>query len=442
MIDLETIILYLFIYIVEALILWWYSSGLFHSRYSKKVEFTGLATGYGCLFLISFTKSFWINTIAFTLVNFIFIIILFNVKWNICIFHSMVTTCIMSLSEIAIIGLSSQFNETVIYINSNITFLIILTVLSKALYFIGLRIIRALIPGSVNENGYTNRATALLNLIPLFSLYIIIILFAILLSTPISTHFRYMLSSCAVLLIFMNILVFYIYHYTQQKAKDFTELQIQLQKEYDMTEYYRTLFDQAEGQQILIHDIRNHLLSIAQLNEQKEQDKISRYLDTLLNSPDLQNSVLVSDNELLNSILCHYMNICREKHIAFKVDVRKNLLQNFNYSDLTALFCNLLDNAVESCSDIPDSYIELSITDKENTDITVISIINTCRTHPSFDKMGLPVSQKKNKRKHGFGLKSVNRIVNKYNGNIKMYFDNDKMAFHTIIAMQCKNESM
>lgn len=421
--------------------IWWYSSNLFHSKYSKRTEFIFLFSGYSCLFLISFLDSFWINMIFFTLANFIILILLYHVKWNVCLFHSTITTCIMSFSEIAIAGLFSQYNKVILIINPNITFMIILTVLSKLLYFIGLRIIITFVHGAVDEYGYINRATILLNLIPFVSFYIIITLTTVLLSTPLSIRFRHMLSSCAVLLLLINILVFYIYHYTLQKNKAFTELQIQLQKEYDMAEYYKTLFHQNENQQILIHDIRKHLMAISQLNDQNQKDKISRYLDTLLHSSELQNSVHVSDNELLNSILCHYMQICQQKHITFKVDVRKQLLQNLDYSDLTSLFCNLLDNAIESCSDLPDSYIELSITDKENIDFTVINMINTCRICPKFNKNGMPVSIKINKVKHGLGLKSVERIINKYNGNIKMYFDHDKMVFHTIIVLKCGDKA-
>ncbi len=441
MIGLDIIILYLFIYIIEAFIIWWYSSTLFHSRYPKKIEYIGIFTGYGFLFLISLMDLFLINILTFSIMNFIIFIILYDTKWNICLFHSLVTTCIMSLSEVVIMGLSPKFNVTDLYINSNLILLAILTILSKTLYFIGLRITMTLIHGSIIINKHTNKTTTLLSVIPFISLYIIISLFAILLDIRISIYFRYLLSSCAVLLLLMNIFIFYIYHCTQQNNKEFTELQIQLQKEYDMTKYYKTLFIQNENQQILIHDIRNHLMSIARLNEQNEQDKINRYLDTLLNSSDLQNSVQVSDNELLNSILCYYIKLCQEKNIALHVDVRKKLLQDLDYSDLTALFCNLLDNSIEACSDIPDSYIELSITNKENSNITIISIINTCRVRPVFHKNGKPISQKKNKSKHGFGLKSVERIIDKYNGDIKMYFDDDKMAFHTIIMMQFHNNS-
>lgn len=433
---MEKTILYVFIYIVEAFILWWYASSLFPSKYSRKVEAAALFSGYAVLFLASQLQSIWVNNICFTLINFLIIFMLYQVKWNICLFHTFIISCIMGLSEVVISELFSNFSITSVYKNTDILLLFLITVLSKLLYYICLRITLNLTRSFTFENGHTNKATTLLNIVPLLSFYIDLVLMAAALNTHLSSTYRYMLSSCAVLLIFMNILIFYIHYYTQQKDKEFMELQIQSQKENDMAEYYKTLFSQNENQQILIHDIRKHLMSISQLNEKNEQEQIREYLVTLLNSSDLQDSVQISDNDLLNSILCHYMKVCQKRHITFKADVRKKLLQNLDYSDLTALFCNLLDNAIAACSDIPDSYIELSITKKENTDITVINVINTCRIAPVFNKYGYPVSQKKDTGKHGLGLKSVDRVIKKYHGNMKMYFDNEKMAFHTIIMLK------
>lgn len=433
---MKTTLLYLFIYIIEALILWSYSSNLFHSRYSKKIEFIGLFTGYGFLFLLAFIKVVWINLLFFLLINFIFFIIFYKLKWNLCLLHSMVLACLMSLSELTITGLFSHFNSVVLYNSSDFLLLVILTIFSKIFYYIGIRIIITLMHGIISENGHINRATILLNIIPLISLYIILIMTAGILSTKVPSGFKPLLSSCAILLFVINILVMYIYYYTQQKSHELINLQIQLQKEYDMAEYYKTLFKQDESQKILIHDIRKHFMSIANLNEQNEQDKIRQYLDTILNSSDLQTSVHISDNELLNYIICHYIQLCKNKNINLKVDVRKKMLQHLDYSELTALFCNLLDNAIEACINIHDSYIDLSITSNEINHITIINIVNTCNTIPTFNKSGMPISNKNNKLKHGFGLKSVERIINKYNGNIKMYFNNKKMTFHTVITME------
>ncbi len=236
----------------------------------------------------------------------------------------------------------------------------------------------------------------------------------------------------------MYLIILYLLIYIVRKNNELTNLKIRYQKEYDMAKYYKKLFMQSENQQILIHDIRKHLLTISKLNKQNKSLKIQSYLNQLLDFPELQNSVHISDNEMLNSIICRYIQICQIKHIKFKTDIRKLSLTCLDYSDLTALLGNLLENSIEACTDIPDSYIELNISTKENTSISIINVVNTCRISPEFDKSGRPQSTKKNRFLHGVGLKSIERVVAKYNGSIKMYFDKDTMTFHTIIIIKGK----
>lgn len=432
---MEKVILYVFVYIVEAGILWWYAGSVFSLKYSKILQAAVISVGYGILFLLFFNNSVALNTIAFALINFIIIKFLYAAVWYICFFHSLVLTCFMGFSEIITFAIFSQFGKTNFFINIDITLLALLSALSKLLYFTCVSIIIRGRFFAKERSEYSNRITALLNIIPMILLYIEAILISFLLSVAPSVTLRYMLTASAALLLIINFIIIYIYHYTQKKNAEFVELQLQLQKEYAMTEYYKTLFSQNENQRILIHDMRKHFTSIAQLNAQNEHEKIRQYLDTLLNSPDLQDSVRVSDNDMLNSILCHYINICHDKCIKFKADIRSKLLQKLDFPELTSLFCNLLDNAVEACNDIPDSFIEISVVRKNNSDLTLISMINTCSAAPSFDDKGFPVSSKNDRRQHGLGLKSVNRIVSKYGGNIKMYYDSQSDAFHTVIIL-------
>ena len=53
-----------------------------------------------------------------------------------------------------------------------------------------------------------------------------------------------------------------------------------------------------------------------------------------------------------------------------------------------------------------------------------------------YDQDGLPVSHKANKGRHGFGIKSIKKVVKQYNGNLQMYYDNDSGTFHTIITLK------
>lgn len=68
----------------------------------------------------------------------------------------------------------------------------------------------------------------------------------------------------------------------EKKNQEYTELHSLLQKQSDFAEYYQVLLKQYENQSILIHDIKKHLQSIDLLNQQKEYDKISAYIQQLI----------------------------------------------------------------------------------------------------------------------------------------------------------------
>ena len=94
--------------------------------------------------------------------------------------------------------------------------------------------------------------------------------------------------------------------------------------------------------------------------------KIRAYIDQLMQSSDLLEFSKICDHKILNNILCRYKKVCNDLHIAFHADIRSNTTTFLSDSDVTSLFCNLLDNAVEASQRIKDPYIEISLPPKEN----------------------------------------------------------------------------
>ena len=91
---------------------------------------------------------------------------------------------------------------------------------------------------------------------------------------------------------------------------------------------------------------------------------------------------------------------------------------------------------MEAATNIPESFIELTVQKKENLPFIIIVLINSCRSAPIFDQDGLPVSSKSNKSIHGFGVKSIKKVIKQYQGDLQMYYDNDSGTFHTIITLK------
>ena len=396
-----------------------------------------LSTLYAILFLLSLLGQTGLNIISFFVINTAFLYALFKLKLLLALFHSAILTAIMGISEIAVLGIISRFFPH--FLLKTDAGLVFYTVFSKIFFFAVIYLLIHLFKGKKSNQEQYDHSELLLMLILVSSIFIIFTFAAIGETSAFAPPVDLMVTICAVFLLMVNLLVFGINQYNQKKSQEFTDMQLLLQKESDSVEYYEMMLSQNENQSILIHDIKKHLQSIKLLNDQKASDKINAYIQQLMESSDLKETVKICDNEMLNAILCRYQRQCNEKHIVFHADIRSGTVQSMYQHDLTSLFCNLLDNAVESAKNIPDSFIELTVQKKENSPFIIIIVINSCRSTPVYDQDGLPVSHKTSKDRHGFGIKSIKKVVKQYHGNLQMYYDNNSGTFHTIITLKQKD---
>ena len=76
---------------------------------------------------------------------------------------------------------------------------------------------------------------------------------------------------------------------------------------------------------------------------------------------------------------------------------------------------NLLDNAIEAGEKVANPYIKLAVTQRNNS----ITIMIENRTSEET-KGGIGKTTKKDKKNHGMGLQSVERLVKKYGGELKL----------------------
>ena len=70
------------------------------------------------------------------------------------------------------------------------------------------------------------------------------------------------------------------------------------------------------------------------------------------------------------------------------------------------------------------------------TPFVVITVVNSSRKNPFDEQSGIQNTTKANKYKHGFGIKSIRKIVAKYHGNMQMYYNQESLTFHTIITVK------
>lgn len=426
---------YLFSFLVEAVILWHYSSSLFTAKCKIHIRLISLCSLYTLLLAASLFQSVWLNVVLYFCVNFIFFATQYNVKWQSALFHSAILTAVMGMCELIAYSIISRFTPHFLQ-KEDFYSLAVFAVFNKFIFFTIVYALSQLLKKHPKYSQQSDKSVILLMFIPMTFVFVMVTFIFIGEAVSLSPALDWMIVLSAVLLLAANLIIFGINQHNQKKNMEFMQLQLLMQKESDSAEYYEMLRLQNENQRILIHDIKKHLQSIAMLNEQEENHKVNAYIQQLMLSSDLRESSRLCDNDLLNSILCRYLRQCADSHIAFHADIRKGTTEFIADNDITSLFCNLLDNAVEAAQNIPDSFIEVNTSRRNKTPFTMITVINSCRTNPFSKQDGSLMTNKPDQLKHGFGLKSIRKTVKKYNGDMQMYFDDETMTFHTIITLK------
>lgn len=434
---MELIIFYFICFFSEAVILIQYASCLFTPRYSIKTSLCELAGLYVILFIVSLFNIKWLNMLLYLLFNFAFLVTQYQLKFHMAIFHSALVAAVMSMCELFIYNLVERFSPHFFAQVGQVSNTIIFILFSKLLFFTIIYIIAHLLKHQSKTEQKFDNSIFFLMFIPITTIFIMLTFVSISDHYALTFTLNWMMSLAAGLLLISNLSVFGINQYNQKKSQEYTEMQLLLQRESNFAEYYKVILSQSENQSILIHDIKKHLQSIELLNEQNDREKISTYIQQLLLSSDFKEVSRICDHEMLNAILSRYKKQCDEKSISFIADIRSGTNDFLSDNELTSLYCNLLENAIEAATNIQSSYIEVDAAKRENTPFTVITVINSCLVNPfSAVNENELFSHKPDKQKHGIGIKSIRKIVKKYHGNMQMYYNGDSLTFHTIITLK------
>lgn len=119
-------------------------------------------------------------------------------------------------------------------------------------------------------------------------------------------------------------------------------------------------------------------------------------------------------NEGMNAALIRAIHECREKEIRFHYAILGNMA-GIDILDMGNLAYNLLQNGIEACSR-EEQGRELEIVVRKEGDILEIETDNTIPGSVLKNNPLLKTS-KREKEKHGFGMESIQEIVERYHGS-------------------------
>lgn len=426
-------LLYGAISLAECISAWLYFSYIYSYAKSRGMVFAGFLLGYGLLYLVSRLGIVYLNMAMFFFVNVALLFFDFSCRIKSAVLHGAFLTLAMGICEVLMYLLTAyitgDYNAYKYSLGAFMPFL----VFSKLLYFFVTVFAARLFKPHKGPRDEPSQML-LLCVMPMVSI-IILVTFTYIGVTGMLVGLTEALVSVSVFsLLFVNIAVLFIYNRIQKKDEEYAALQTVQVREQADADYYRMLQEQFDGQQILIHDMKKHFGLIGQMAEEGAQDKIRQYVSQLVAQPEFKRRARLCDDPTLNMVLLRYSDYCAANDINFYCDVRAGTVSFMDAVSITALFGNLLSNAVEAAEKSSDRTVELSITKNSQQEYVLIMAVNSCDIPPVQDIDGNFRSSKEKNRGHGYGTKSIARVVQKYDGKAGTRYDRGEKEFHSVIC--------
>jgi len=211
-------------------------------------------------------------------------------------------------------------------------------------------------------------------------------------------------------------LIFYI-QYTMIKTKDMNieiermqEALRQAEKQYALQKENINLIN------IKCHDLKHQIRQFATKGAIDTQ-----YIAEIEDIINIYDSTVKTGNEVLDVILTEKSLMCHNKKIKLNCMVDGSGLNRVKQGDLYALFGNILDNSIEAVTQVAEEdkrVIGLNVHTIKK--FVSIKIDNYFVGKVNFSEDGLPETTKGNADYHGYGMRSIQAIIDKYGGTMNI----------------------
>jgi len=238
-----------------------------------------------------------------------------------------------------------------------------------------------------------------------------------------------------IVLLGVNVFIFYLYNFLSAAYEDKLKSALHTQeKEYYFTQC-QLMQDSVERVKAIRHDMKLHLATAADYNAGGKVNELAEYLRGLLG--DISASEVYSDtgNIAFDSIINFKLRTAAEQNIKTDMDVLIPQNLTIEVADIVTLLGNLLDNALDAVAQTPDKRIKLNV--KANKGNLFIKVDNTFDGEVKYakgkDGIAEAIITRKSGDNHGYGLKNIRKVAEKYHGHVEISHDGNVFSVGVLL---------
>lgn len=184
------------------------------------------------------------------------------------------------------------------------------------------------------------------------------------------------------------------------------------------------------------HDLKHQITAIRMEND---PEKRSAWLDEMESDIKTYEAQNKTGNTVLDTLLTGKSLYCQKHNITLTCVADGALLNFMDVMDICSIFGNALDNAIECEKKLPDKekrLIHVTVSSQKN--FILLKFENYYEGELKLEA-GLPVTTKEDTEYHGYGIKSIQYVAQKYGGTATVGTAGNWFELKVLLPAQSEN---
>lgn len=303
--------------------------------------------------------------------------------------------------------------------------------LTKLLFFVITRIILR-----IKESGKLKGMDVIaLVIVPMLSdLAITLMMYAAIQEPSIQTIVLYAVG----IVLILNIVVYFLFIRLGKAGKIKTEMALLALQNECLQENAKDIENMYDTVRALRHDLKNHLLCILSMAEERDVEGIKQYTGQLLQQQNTVNKLIMfSGSKVLDAIINSKSAAAERAGVRLSAIITTPLA-GISPEDITIILGNALDNAIRAAKDSQRKVVDIHI--QPQGAYSSIVIANDI-AHPVLSDNPALRTTKNIRYRHGFGIQNMRQAVERNQGLIRFYEQNDRFICDILLLnVQIRNE--
>lgn len=353
----------------------------------------------------------WLNMVIFLTAFFAVLSWLYEGSIKIKLVLVVFLYLIGMLSEVIACFIGILCGIDILHMVQNTEVMLMYTILSKLVWFVEVKI--ALLFLKKNKNMVIKSTDWLeVFIVPVSSIFIVMAMFV-----PLTDMYIWMKLIASVLILIINLFAFYNYNELQEKALYQAERQFLTQQVENYATQLQEMSKTWQQAREYRHDMKQKYLLIESYLNQNEYEKIRNLYQQNVEVLTEDEYISKTGNISFDTIVNYKAAVAKKNNIIVRLNTVIPYDMKLDDVDLYSLLGNMFDNAMEATQKVEADEREIKLTAKISGNNLYLEMENPYAGN--LRKQGKNyLTTKENRKEHGLGLRIVESIVKRHNGQM------------------------